>query len=63
MIKGSVNQEDTTIINIYAKQKVQMHKAKNEINEGIDNSTNKQFNNGQRLQQTTFIMDKITDRC
>lgn len=27
-----------------------MHKAKNEINEEIDNSTNKQFNNGQRLQ-------------
>lgn len=55
MIKGSVNQEDTTIINIYMQnRKVQMHKAKNEINEGIDNSTNKQFNNGQRLQQTTF---------
>ena len=44
MIKGSVNQEDTTIINIYMQtRKVQMHKAKNEINEGIDNSTNKQF--------------------
>ena len=55
MIKGSVNQEDTTIINIYMQtRKVQMHKAKNEINEGRDNSTNKQFNNGQRLQQTTF---------
>lgn len=55
MTKGSVNQEDTTIINIYMQtRKVQMHKAKNEINEGIDNSTNKQFNNGQRLQQTTF---------